>query len=61
MKWVISVIIAVVAMMLSSCKPKQTSINGQVFIATQGGENIRLGAVEVNNLIEIDPDGYFNP
>jgi peptidoglycan hydrolase CwlO-like protein len=33
--------------MLSSCKPKQTTINGQVFIVTQGGLNIRLGAVEV--------------
>lgn len=97
MKWVISVIVTVAAMMLSSCT-KQTAINGQIFIATQGGENIRLGAVEVllirksdatnylqdakvqtsdklksetaaalaehqldNNVVEIDPDGYFNP
>ena len=30
---------------LSGCKPRE--ITGQVFIATQGGESVRLGAVEV--------------
>ena len=40
-------IIAALTIMVSSCKPKQTVINGQVFIATQGGESIRLGAVEI--------------
>ena len=32
---------------LAGCKPKETAISGQVFIATSGRENIRLGAVEV--------------
>lgn len=44
-------IIAVVAIMgviaLSGCKPNETVITGQVFIATGGGMSVRLGAVEV--------------
>jgi hypothetical protein len=34
-------------MMLSSCKPKQTTITGQVFVAAGVGLSIRLGAVQV--------------
>ena len=36
---------------LTSCKPSNPRVTGQVFIATQGGAAIRLGAVEVQ-LIE---------
>jgi hypothetical protein len=32
---------------LSGCKPNETKITGQVFIATGGGVSVRLGAVEV--------------
>lgn len=32
---------------LSACKPKETTMSGQVFIATSGGQNLRLGDVEV--------------
>ena len=38
---------------LSGCKPKETTLSGQAFIVTQGGENIKLGLVEVQ-LIEKD-------
>jgi hypothetical protein len=36
---------------LLGCKPKEISTSGQIFIVTQGAENINLGAVEVD-LIE---------
>jgi hypothetical protein len=29
------------------CKPKQTTVTGQIFIVTRGAENVKLGAVEV--------------
>ena len=29
------------------CKPKETTLSGQAFIVTRGGENIKLGLVEV--------------
>ena len=32
---------------LAGCKPKETTITGQVFIAASGGISFRLGAVEV--------------
>lgn len=32
---------------LAGCKPKETTVTGQVFIVTQGAENIKLGLVEV--------------
>lgn len=42
------ILVAIVGVIgLAGCKPKETTIPGQVFIATQGRENIRLGAVEV--------------
>src|ERR1039458_7771267 len=42
------ILVAIVGVIsLAGCKPKETTIPGQVFIATSGGENIRLGAVEV--------------
>ena len=36
---------------LAGCKPKTTTLNGQVFIVTQGGDNIKLGDVQIQ-LIE---------
>src|SRR5208282_115930 len=42
------ILVAIVGVIgLAGCKPKETTIAGQVFIATSGRENIRLGAVEV--------------
>jgi hypothetical protein len=42
------ILVAIVGVIgLAGCKPKETTIPGQVFIATSGRENIRLGAVEV--------------
>jgi hypothetical protein len=32
---------------LTGCKPKQTTLSGQVFIVTQGAENVKLGDVEI--------------
>ena len=29
------------------CKPKATTVSGQVFIVTKGAENVKLGAVEI--------------
>jgi hypothetical protein len=31
----------------TGCKPKTTTLTGQVFIATQGGDNVKLGDVEI--------------
>jgi hypothetical protein len=42
------ILVAIVGVIgLAGCKPKETTMPGQVFIATSGRENIRLGAVEV--------------
>jgi len=32
---------------LTGCKPKETTLSGQMFIVTQGGENIKLGDVKI--------------
>ncbi|HLX94546.1 MAG TPA: hypothetical protein VKU37_02255 [Verrucomicrobiae bacterium] len=32
---------------LTGCKPRQTSMTGQVFIVTAGGENVKLGGIRV--------------
>ena len=32
---------------LAGCKPKATTVSGQVFIVTKGAENVKLGAVEI--------------
>ena len=32
---------------LVSCKPKETTVSGQLFIVTKGAENIKLGGVEI--------------
>jgi len=47
----IKIIIALVAtagiLGLAGCKPKATTVSGQVFIVTKGAENFKLGAVEI--------------
>jgi hypothetical protein len=52
-------IAAMLTMMLSSCKPSQSAINGQVFIATEGGVSFRLGAVEVLLIRKSDATNYL--
>lgn len=42
---ILVVIVGVIG--LAGCKPKETTITGQVFIAASGGISFRLGAVEV--------------
>jgi hypothetical protein len=32
---------------LTGCKPKETTLSGQMFIVTQGAENVKLGDVEI--------------
>ncbi len=32
---------------LTGCKPKQTTLSGQMFVVTQGAENVKLGDVEI--------------
>ena len=31
----------------SGCKPRETAIKGQIFIATKGAENIKLGGIQI--------------
>ena len=46
-KIIIPIVAFAGAIALSGCKPSETKITGQVFIATSGGMSVRLGAVEV--------------
>jgi hypothetical protein len=41
------ILILVSLLALTGCKPKQTTLSGQVFIVTQGAENVKLGDVEI--------------
>ena len=50
-KIIISFIATVGMLGLTGCKPKETTLSGQIFIVTRGSENIKLGLVEVQ-LIE---------
>ena len=36
-----------IAVELTGCKPKETTLTGQVFIVTQGAENVKLGDIEI--------------
>jgi hypothetical protein len=42
-----SILIFVALAALTGCKPKQTTLSGQMFIVTQGAENVKLGDVEI--------------
>lgn len=46
-KIVVVFFITIATFGLSGCKPKTTTLNGQMFIVTQGGDNIKLGDVEI--------------
>jgi hypothetical protein len=35
------------ALLFSGCSPSQTEINGEVFIVTKGGDNMKLGLVQI--------------
>ena len=50
-KIIIAVIATVGTLGLIGCKPRETTLSGQIFIVTRGSENIKLGLVEVQ-LIE---------
>ena len=50
-KIIIAFIAAIGTLGLTGCKPKETTLSGQIFIVTRGSENIKLGLVEVQ-LIE---------
>lgn len=45
MKTKLAIIIAIIG--LAGCKPKTTTLTGQVFIVTRGSENVKLGDVEI--------------
>src|SRR5260221_11215482 len=47
MKIIIALVAIVGTLGLAGCKPKPTVLTGQMFIATQGGDNIKLGDVEI--------------
>lgn len=47
-----------ISLLLLGCKPNETTLTGQAFIVTRGGENIKLGLVDVL-LIEKDPVNEF--
>ncbi len=42
-----AIILVFSVMALASCSKKPTLINGQIFVVTKGGENIKMGAVPV--------------
>jgi hypothetical protein len=46
-KIIITLIATVGILGLAGCKPKATTVSGQVFIVTKGAENVKLGAVEI--------------
>jgi len=46
-KIVVVLIIIVATLGLTACKPKTTTLAGQLFIVTQGGDNIKLGDVQI--------------
>jgi hypothetical protein len=46
--WLIPGILAsLLVFAVAGCKPKETTLSGQVFIVTKGAENFKLGDVEV--------------
>jgi hypothetical protein len=45
---IIIALIAIAGMLgLAGCKPKQTTLAGQVFIVTQGADNVKLGDADI--------------
>lgn len=44
--------IALLMLALASCSKKPTLINGQIFVVTKSGENIKMGAVPVRVIPE---------
>jgi hypothetical protein len=36
-----------ICLLFCGCKPRETNLSGQAFIVTRGGENIKLGLLEV--------------
>ena len=55
-----TLMIFVASLALAGCKPKQTSVTGQVFIAPMGGVNLKLGGVEVQLLEKEQVTEYLN-
>ncbi len=47
-----AIILVFLACVLASCSKKPTLINGQIFVVTKGGENIKMGAVPVRVIPE---------
>ena len=47
MKIIIALAATVGILGLAGCKPKATTVSGQVFIVTKGAENFKLGDVEI--------------
>jgi hypothetical protein len=43
-----SILIFALLVALTGCKPKQTALSGQMFIVTQGAENVKLGDVQIS-------------
>ena len=46
-KFIIAFVATAGILGLAGCKPKATTVSGQVFIVTKGAENFKLGAVEI--------------
>ena len=45
---IIIAFVAIVGMLeLTGCKPKTTTLNGQVFIVTRGADNVKFGDIEI--------------
>jgi hypothetical protein len=44
---ILPILIFAALVALTGCKPKQTTLSGQMFIVTQGAENVKLGDVEI--------------
>ena len=44
---ILPILIFAALVALTGCKPKETTLSGQVFIVTKGAENVKLGDVEI--------------
>src|SRR5689334_17357715 len=52
-------LIALMLVCLASCGSKQTEINGEVFIVTEGAGSYKFGLVEVSVIPEKDVNAYL--
>ncbi|MGN6641813.1 MAG: hypothetical protein ACTHKU_02310 [Verrucomicrobiota bacterium] len=47
------------ALLLLGCKPKETTLAGQVFVVTKDAQNIKLGLIEVHLISKQEAVAFF--